>query len=34
MVSLLSFLQEGCWAGLLPLDTVPTDALKEVLLNG
>lgn len=29
LVSLLSFLQEGCWAGLLPLDTVPTDALRR-----
>lgn len=27
LVSLLAFLQEGRWAGLLPLDTVPTDAL-------
>lgn len=34
LVSLLAFLQEGRWAGLLPLDTVPTDALQEVLFNG
>lgn len=27
LVSLLAFLQEGRWAGLLPLGTVPTDAL-------
>lgn len=34
LVSLLSFLQEGHWAVRRPLDTVPADALKEVLFNG
>lgn len=34
LVSLLSFLQECRWVGLLPLGTVPTDGLKEVLLDG
>lgn len=33
LVSLLSFLQEGRWVGSLPLDTVPAEALKEVLFN-
>lgn len=33
MVSLLSFFQERHGAGCLPLDTVPADALKEVLFN-
>lgn len=33
LVSLLSLLHEVCWVDPLPLDTVPTDTLKEVLFN-
>lgn len=33
-VSLLSFFQKGRWEGRLPLDTVPAEALQEVLFNG